>query len=117
MISRSDVFFSSRRRHTRYWRDWSSDVCSSDLYTALNRLKDLALAKNGGTLASYAYQLGPAGNRTSVTELGGRQVNYTYDNLYRLKSETIAGSTNAASNGTISYLYDAVGNRQSRTST
>src|SRR3712207_6669236 len=26
-----DFFFSSRRRHTRYWRDWSSDVCSSDL--------------------------------------------------------------------------------------
>src|SRR3712207_7348014 len=25
------VFFTSRRRHTRYWRDWSSDVCSSDL--------------------------------------------------------------------------------------
>src|SRR3712207_8577398 len=24
-------FVSSRRRHTRYWRDWSSDVCSSDL--------------------------------------------------------------------------------------
>src|SRR3712207_9157169 len=21
----------SKRRHTRYWRDWSSDVCSSDL--------------------------------------------------------------------------------------
>src|SRR3712207_8844051 len=29
-------FFSSRRRHTRYWRDWSSDVCSSDL--AMRRL-------------------------------------------------------------------------------
>src|SRR5699024_11879026 len=25
------VFFSSRRRHTRSKRDWSSDVCSSDL--------------------------------------------------------------------------------------
>src|SRR3989442_1932353 len=25
-------FFSSRRRHTRCGRDWSSDVCSSDLY-------------------------------------------------------------------------------------
>src|SRR5207253_6376725 len=25
-------FFSSRRRHTRWPRDWSSDVCSSDLY-------------------------------------------------------------------------------------
>src|SRR3712207_7449512 len=29
--SLSWFFFSSRRRHTRYWRDWSSDVCSSDL--------------------------------------------------------------------------------------
>src|SRR3712207_394046 len=27
-------FFSSRRRHTRYWRDWSSDVCSSDLVSS-----------------------------------------------------------------------------------
>src|ERR1017187_10693576 len=26
-------FFSSRRRHTRYIGDWSSDVCSSDLFT------------------------------------------------------------------------------------
>src|SRR5438445_6081271 len=25
------IFLSSRIRHTRYWRDWSSDVCSSDL--------------------------------------------------------------------------------------
>src|SRR5207245_3941583 len=25
-------FFSSRRRHTRCYRDWSSDVCSSDLF-------------------------------------------------------------------------------------
>src|SRR3712207_7270482 len=29
-------FFSSRRRHTRYWRDWSSDVCSSDLTVEKN---------------------------------------------------------------------------------
>src|SRR6266542_6645007 len=27
-------FFSSRRRHTRCYRDWSSDVCSSDLETS-----------------------------------------------------------------------------------
>src|SRR5690625_1018426 len=27
----SRLFFSSRRRHTRWPRDWSSDVCSSDL--------------------------------------------------------------------------------------
>src|SRR5699024_11611542 len=31
-------FFSSRRRHTRSKRDWSSDVCSSDLLlTAITR--------------------------------------------------------------------------------
>src|SRR6266705_2796088 len=27
-------FFSSRRRHTRSYGDWSSDVCSSDLMTS-----------------------------------------------------------------------------------
>src|SRR3712207_6931037 len=37
-------FFSSRRRHTRYWRDWSSDVCSSDLARAL---LDFRLYDNG----------------------------------------------------------------------
>src|SRR5690606_39417873 len=31
--SDSIFFFSSRRRHTRFSRDWSSDVCSSDLFT------------------------------------------------------------------------------------
>src|SRR5215203_6906373 len=30
-FTKKTFFFSSRRRHTRYWRDWSSDVCSSDL--------------------------------------------------------------------------------------
>src|SRR5690606_39475474 len=30
----SIFFFSSRRRHTRFSRDWSSDVCSSDLTPA-----------------------------------------------------------------------------------
>src|SRR5690606_40912875 len=28
-----------RRRHTRFSRDWSSDVCSSDLATAMDRLE------------------------------------------------------------------------------
>src|SRR5690606_40014845 len=31
LSSRFMFFFSSRRRHTRFSRDWSSDVCSSDL--------------------------------------------------------------------------------------
>jgi hypothetical protein len=39
-------------------------------------------------IASYAYTLGAAGNRLSVAELSGRTVNYGYDDLYRLTSET-----------------------------
>src|SRR5690606_28102637 len=31
---KNTLFFSSRRRHTRFSRDWSSDVCSSDLDVA-----------------------------------------------------------------------------------
>src|SRR3712207_8642171 len=37
-------FFSSRRRHTRYWRDWSSDVCSSDLAGTIRRWEAEILA-------------------------------------------------------------------------
>src|SRR2546430_13079720 len=33
-------FFSSRRRHTRFDCDWSSDVCSSDLQKAYAQLSD-----------------------------------------------------------------------------
>src|SRR5687768_17978176 len=36
-------FFSSRRRHTRCSRDWSSDVCSSDLVHKDNPIAGLTL--------------------------------------------------------------------------
>src|SRR2546430_8763509 len=42
-------FFSSRRRHTRFDCDWSSDVCSSDL--AAGNRPDLASWQFGGTLS------------------------------------------------------------------
>src|SRR5215475_15603414 len=32
-------FFSSRRRHTRFSRDWSSDVCSSDLCSGMCKVR------------------------------------------------------------------------------
>src|SRR6266702_5310447 len=44
-------FFSSRRRHTRWPRDWSSDVCSSDLVA-------LRGADEQGTLADRKRRLG-----------------------------------------------------------
>jgi RHS repeat-associated protein len=65
---------------------------------------------------SYAYTLDNAGHRTSVTEQSGRKVNYAYDNIYRLTSETIS-SDPGGQNGAISYAYDAVGNRTQQSST
>src|SRR5690606_23442737 len=55
-------FFSSRRRHTRFSRDWSSDVCSSDLFqklykvywdtdASLAEINPLILEGNGGIKA------------------------------------------------------------------
>src|SRR5206468_4414745 len=41
-------FFSSRRRHTRSDRDWSSDVCSSDLPCGRRRLVRLLESANRG---------------------------------------------------------------------
>src|SRR5437879_13641604 len=41
----SMCFFSSRRRHTRYIGDWSSDVCSSDLHCGPLNPREAARAK------------------------------------------------------------------------
>src|SRR3712207_4780300 len=57
-------FFSSRRRHTRYWRDWSSAVCSSDLNRSrkidtqwslpLSRLPSTVVAPTTGAIIALA---------------------------------------------------------------
>src|SRR2546422_2221704 len=53
-------FFSSRRRHTRCSRDWSSDVCSSDLGTpalavAFSALWSMVLAVSGTFEQLFTY--------------------------------------------------------------
>src|SRR3990167_10082907 len=50
------VFFSSRRRHTRFDCDWSSDVCSSDLGAWPDVARDLP---RGGTLLEYGCGIAP----------------------------------------------------------
>src|SRR3712207_2607568 len=53
-------FFSSRRRHTRYWRDWSSDVCSSDLWARdVRALLDVDEAAPPALPVGLAAQLRP----------------------------------------------------------
>src|SRR5581483_2216339 len=53
-------FFSSRRRHTRYWRDWSSDVCSSDL-ASVDLAKDLGDMKRSHPIDVNAIDVEIAG--------------------------------------------------------
>ncbi len=95
---------------------YPNGVQTSYTYNPLNRLTQVTGAKAATTLASYAYTLGPSGHRTAVTEASGRQVDYTYDDLYRLKSETISADPSGP-NGAITYTYDKVGNRLTRNST
>src|SRR5690606_40117096 len=51
-------FFSSRRRHTRFSRDWSSDVCSSDLYEHHDdvQVADNALVIDGTAVDTYTFR-------------------------------------------------------------
>ena len=81
----------------------------------MNRLTNQVWNLQGTPLASFAYTLGPTGNRTNLAEtVNGtvRSYAWAYDSLYRLTQETLAGGTS----GTLNYSYDLVGNRTNRTS-
>src|SRR5690606_40154657 len=81
--------FSSRRRHTRFSRDWSSDVCSSDLVTLdedslpgdvglTNDRPSLTIQlRPGRTTAPALFPLGIGGE-------GTRNVASTYERAVRL---------------------------------
>jgi RHS repeat-associated protein len=94
---------------------YPNGVSTSFAYNLLNRLTTMTVNSSTAPLASYSYTLGAAGNRLSVSELGGRTATYTVDDLYRLTSESIAGDPHGI-NGNLSYSYDAVGNRLNRIS-
>src|SRR5690606_40371358 len=56
--------FSSRRRHTRFSRDWSSDVCSSDLAERL--LKLVAIAAKAAVISLQLVQARDGRDNQSV---------------------------------------------------
>src|SRR5690606_40649308 len=62
--SKCTFFFSSRRRHTRFSRDWSSDVCSSDLPSILALTVYLEFVGVGSaSFSSQAEKVSVAPNR------------------------------------------------------
>src|SRR5206468_7501804 len=74
-------FFSSRRRHTRSDRDWSSDVCSSDLYgidaSARSSLASAPrpvprMTATSGTIAVRVFTARTASATETAFKLSGR---------------------------------------------
>src|SRR5207248_4434615 len=70
-------FFSSRRRHTRSYGDWSSDVCSSDLWKKPVR-------KNPSTGIEHEDK-----TMFAVIKTGGKQYRVAVED--KLKVEKVAG--------------------------
>src|SRR5690606_41205566 len=86
-------FFSSRRRHTRFSRDWSSDVCSSDLELALKQISEInrevamAAEEHSKASATITRQIG------EIHELCGRTSRHIQENnsLVTSLSQTFGG--------------------------
>jgi large repetitive protein len=108
---------------TKYFYDDAGNLSRTELpngvvetrtYDELNRLELLVYQRDGVTLQSFDYTLDPVGHRKVVAELNGRKVEYEYDDLYRLIKETILAPAGTVER-TVSYGYDAVGNRLTKT--
>src|SRR3977135_1886217 len=88
-------FFSSRRRHTRLYRDWSSDVCSSDL----------VLAPAGATRAQANYPnrpiqlvvtVPPGGAADIIARIIGSKLSDALGHPVVINNRAGAGGTTAA---------------------
>src|SRR5256884_759478 len=63
-------FFSSRRRHTRCSRDWSSDVCSSDLSPHGHLDYNRAIPHGGDTALMFAARAGDSASAKLLVAAG-----------------------------------------------
>jgi RHS repeat-associated protein len=100
---------------------YPNGVVTSYGYSNLNRLTSLSTIHpaSGRNIQSYAFTLGPAGNRTRIVESQGlpqqRTLDYSYDALYRLTGESVSESLGLVYSK--AFAYDPVGNRQQQTTT
>src|SRR5690606_39535985 len=83
-------FFSSRRRHTSFSRDWSSDVCSSDLGVAA--VPTIADDQYHSAVAQHAARpfLVERLKRLSDTGPAGPVLHLARDTLHRLVDRAVA---------------------------
>ncbi|WP_049722685.1 choice-of-anchor A family protein [Gilvimarinus polysaccharolyticus] len=97
-------------RQVRY----PNSVATNYAYNALNRLTQVDINKSSTTLGAFTYTLDPTGRRTAIEELNGITHSYSFDDLYRLVSETQT-ATDTSTLHQASYAYDKVGNRTQQT--
>jgi len=93
---------------TTHYGNGVTNLCQ---YDSQNHLTNQVWKSGGTALASFAYTLGPTGNRTALAETNNgtvRSYAWAYDSLYRLTQETFGGGTS----GQLTYGYDVVGNRK-----
>src|SRR3712207_3143493 len=101
-------FFSSRRRHTRYWRDWSSDVCSSDLQVypkpQLGRTDRVAAQ----SLAAKAYLYVASAKESGVKLYRDmkREVELMYDSAAYFAGEVVEKQTTYGFSDNLLDIYD-----------
>src|SRR5690606_40308842 len=99
-------FFSSRRRHTRFSRDWSSDVCSSDLnpQTIYIRITNTVTLCYQAIPLDLIVHLPPQVNLLTTVEICDNEAQ-TYD--LTLVNEWIVSNPNAVTITYYTSLSDA----------
>jgi YD repeat-containing protein len=90
-------------------------VTTTYAYDSLGRLTSLVSKRGTATLASYAYTLGPTGERTRAEDADGTARAYGYDAVYRLTSEAVSGA--GMGDYAKDFTYDPVGNRLTQVTT
>src|SRR5690606_39999748 len=76
--------FSSRRRHTRFSRDWSSDVCSSDLHARITQLSE-----EHGVIEGLSRGELPIGERVAIIPNHACLVSNLHDYLIAIRAGTV----------------------------
>src|SRR5689334_24860443 len=75
-LSRDLFFFSSRRRHTRWNCDWSSDVCSSDLYLGLF-VESLTSIRSSNSVLRAAFAFATVGGVRALLDVADQTVGWS----------------------------------------
>jgi RHS repeat-associated protein len=100
---------------------YPNNLLETRTYDDLGRLDVVKTAKSDPitqqelqVISSFDYLVNAVGNRKEVVEQSGRKVEYKYDDLHRLVEEKVTKDP-GGNNRVVTYTYDAVGNRLSKT--